>query len=627
MVLKIQYDGLMEEQVSTREYSRRLVIYCLLAVLAPVYLVNIIPMRQWTRGVPVADSRLNLWALTHQWKVLPSNPADIWNGNAFYPAGQAITGSDHLFTQAVTGLPVYKITGNPFLTYHFVLFAGYAISAWGMFLLGLLLFRHAGGALAAAVFFTVALPRSVHAVGHLQIAYLGWLPWSIYFLHRMYRRNSVGVTAGFVVSTALHILSGWYMAYFHGFILAVLIPALALKHRQVKTLYICVVAVAVVFLLVLPFGLPYAGRPGVDTETWNRYAARPADFFTPASYTLFARGNRPFWSETTLWMGFTAPVLGMIGIFFRGRPDRMGRSPGVFPYLLLILIGGAIACGINLPRFAAENLSFGLLHRLPGIDGIRAPARAVFIVMFALSILFGRVIWLIEKRLPSKPVARIITVLAVAMVMIENFPLMPVQAAEVRIPPVYRWLESLPGRVVIAEAPCFYNTDLWAFEADYMMYAALHGHATVNGYSRFAPASYAGMSEALDRIPSPSAIRHLKNAGVDYLIVHPQMFFHHAMRDLFRQMEDAPDPVTVLNRITELSNAHYTRLVSAEGLAVELACLHSPYLRLLGRFDTSLVFRLSDLQFVDSGEDPSAGYANEDASAAAAIHAVSVLSM
>lgn len=617
----------MEEQVSTREYSRRLVIYCLLAILAPVYLVNIIPIRQWTRGVPFADSRLNLWALTHQWKVLPSNPADIWNGNAFFPAGQTITGSDHLFTQAVTGLPVYKMTENPFLTYHFVLFAGYAIGAWGMFLLGLLLFRHAGGALAAAVFFTVALPRSIHAVGHLQIAYLGWMPWSIYFLHRMYRRNSFGVTAGFIASTALHILSGWYVAYFHVFILAVLIPALALKHRQIKTFNISVAALAVVFLLVLPFVLPYAGRPGVDPETWNQYAAQPADFITPASYTPFARCDRPFWSETTVWMGLTAPILGLIGIFFRGRPDRMGRSPGVVPYLLLILIGGAIACGINLPRFAVENLSFGLLDNLPGIDGIRAPARAVVMVIFALSILFGRVIWLIDKRLPCKAAARIITVLAVAMVMIENFPLMRVRAAEVRIPAVYRWLESLPGRVVVAEVPCFYNTDLWAFEADYMMYAALHGHATVNGYSRFAPDTFVRMSEALERIPSPSAIRYLKNAGVDYLIVHPQMFFHRSMRDLFRQLVDAPDPVEVLNRITELSNAHYTLLVSAEGLAVELACLHSPYLRLLGRFDTSLVFWLSDLQFVDSGGDPSIGYGNDDASAAAAIHAVSVLRM
>ncbi|MGB3977290.1 MAG: hypothetical protein WBM27_12915 [bacterium] len=588
----------MEKFVTTREYSRRLVVYCLLAILAPVYLVNIIPVQQWAHGVPVADSRLNLWALTHQWKALPTNPMDIWNGNAFFPAKQTITGSDHLFTQALVGLPIYKLTENPFLAYHFVLFVGYALGAWGMFLLGLHLFRHGGAALASAIFFTVALPRSIQAVGHIQIAFQGLMPWSIYFLYRMYHRNNVSATLGFVVSTTLHMLSGWYMAFFYIFILVIMMPSLALKYRRLNTFYVGIAAVAVVFLLVLPFVLPYLEHSGGDPEKLTHFSAKISDFFKPASYTDYSRSRQPFWSETTLWMGLTAPITALIGLFMRGRPDRTGRTPGITPFLLLILLGGAFACGAKLPGSVVKILSFGTLENLPGMAGIRAPARAVFIVIFSLSILFGRAIWLIEKKLIWKYSGRIIAVLAVALVMVENFPLMRLRPVEVQVPEIYRWLGSLPEKPVIAELPCFGDTDLWAFSADYMMYAALQGHTTVNGYSRFAPSSYYEMSDALKRIPSSSAIKYLKDAGVDYLVVHPQMYFHHYIRNLFAEMAESSDPVEILNQITELSDSHYSQFESIEGKIIEQECLQSPYLHLIGRYGRSLVFSFNDLLIV-----------------------------
>jgi hypothetical protein len=588
----------MDVQITTRDYSKKIVVYFILAILAPVYLINIIPSEQWSRGVPFADSRLNLWALTHQWKVLPSSPGQIWNGNAFYPAKRTITGSDHLFTQALTGLPIYKATRNPFLAYHFVLFAGYAIGAWGMFLLGLLVFRHAGGALAAAVFFTVALPRSIQAVGHIQIAYLAWMPWSVYFLHRMYRRNSFGVVFGFVVTTTLHFLSGWYIALFHAIILAVLMPSLALKHRQIQTFYAGIAALAVVAVLVLPFALPYAGRSGNDIRTLHQYSAQLMDFVRPASYTVFSRSHQPFWSETTLWMGLTAPIVALLGIFFKAKPDRMGRRPTVFPYLLLAAGGVVLACGPNLPLIPQEYNPWMLLTKLPGIDGIRAPARAVFIAVFAISILFGRTIWLIEKKCRSRNLCRIITFILVALVMIENFPLMKLAPARIEAPEVYEWLKVLPPTMPVAEAPCFYGTDLWAFSADNMMYAALHGRPIANGYTRYPPEQFPEISDAVKRLPSPSAIRFLKSIGIDIVIIHPQMYFHKQMHDLLAQAQTSSNPAVIINHVTQLSNNHYYSMVSPQGQAMEIACLQSPYMTLIDRFGKSLVFYLNDLQMI-----------------------------
>lgn len=598
----------MEEIVSPRQLSRSIVIYLLLAVLAPVFLINLIPPRQWMQGVPPADARLNVWAMTWQWRVLPRDPGIIWDGNAFFPARNSITGSDHLFTEVLTGLPVYKLTRNPFLSYHFVLFAGYALSAWGMFLLGLTLFRHPSPALAAAVFFTVALPRSIHATGHIQIAYLGWMPWSVFFLHRMYHRTNFVSFAGFVITTVLHLLSGWYMAVFHVVILAVMLPSLAIRHRQSGAFYLSIAAIAIVALLVSPFAVPYLNRPKENFDAWNLYSAEVMDFVSPASYTLFG-DHQPapkMWSETTVWMGLTAPVLAVVGVLIRGKKDRMGRRPPVITYALLTLIGFSLALGTNFPGLPQHLTPWMLLSHLPGFGGIRVPARAVFICIFAISILFGRTIHLIHKQWPGKKTASALVVLIVAGMMTENFALARLKPSKIKVPEVYRWLQTLPVNMAVAEAPCFYGSELWAFSADYMMFAAIHGHPIANGYSRYIPPAYPDIAAAINRLPSPESIRFLKQLGIDFVVIHPQMYFDDYMRDLMAQIAVSEDPIGVFNRIIDLSNGNYSSMFSSRGLAMEIACLQSPFMDLVDRFGRDLVFYLKDLQSVSGPGSPSA---------------------
>lgn len=603
--------------VSSRESSRNIVIYFLLGILAPIFLINVIPPGQWMRGVLPADARLNLWAMTWQWRVLPSHPLAIWDGNAFYPASNAITGSDHLFTQVLTGLPVYKLTRNPFLAYHFTLFAGYAIGAWGMYLLGLLLFRNVSAALAGAVFFTIALPRSVHATGHIQIAYLAWMPWSVYFLHRIYRRNSFFSYIGYILSTILHILSGWYTAVFHAILLMVLIPSLGVRHRQKGVFFLCIAATAMVCLMIVPFVLPYLGHSAEDPVAWAQYSAHIKDFFTPAPYTLLSHivTTPGLWSETTLWIGFTVPFAAFAGLFFRGKKDRVGRCPPVVPYVLLSIIGLSLALGVNFPGLQPHYMPWVLLAKLPIIRGIRAPARVVFVAIFALSVLFGRTIYIINKRIPGKRLAGVLTVILVGAAMTENFSTIRIEPSKVDMPEVYRWLQVLPMEIAIAEAPTFYGTELWAFDADYMMYAALHGHPIANGYSRYVPDAFPQISAAIAALPSAAAVRTLKNFGIDFVIVHPQMCFYDHMKLLFARTSTSDEPVEAFNRIIRLSNSNYSELMSPQGFRLEMECLKSPFLNLVDRFGRDLVFYLNDAQLVDDPvecPDPEYVTANRD---------------
>ncbi|MBN1297072.1 hypothetical protein JXA80_09845 [bacterium] len=559
-------------------------------------------MLQWAHGVVPGDARLNLWAMTWQWRTIMTSPANLWNGNAFYPFPGSITGSDHLFTEVLIGLPVYLITNNPFLTYHFVLFAGYAIGAWGMYFLCLSLFHRVTPAVAAAIFYTVALPRSVHAAAHIQIASMAWIPWSAFFLHTIFKRPGGWATCCLIVTHVLQILTGWYVAVYHGLIMTILTLTLTIRYRRREPVALAVLAAVIALVMIIPFALPYIGRPSVPPDVWPHYSAHPTDYLTPASYTVYSWNNHSLrmWSETTVWMGFIAPALVLITLFFRGKPDRLGRRPEVPGYILSLIAGIALSFGTHFPGLPDAWTPWNLLARLPAVSGMRVPARFVMMVVFALSVLFGRAVWVIAHKLTWRRLGESIAVLAVILTMVENYPTVQVEPVRVRIPPVYDWLTTIPDSVAIAEAPSFYGSDLWAFSADYMMYAALHRHPIANGYSRYVPDGFPEISDAIKHLPHPAAIRRLKNAGIVFVILHPRMFFTDEMLGLFRTLSTSHNPMLVFNDVITASNTLYQSFHSPEGLMMELRFMQSPYLDFVDRFGEDLVFYLKDTQLVDA---------------------------
>jgi hypothetical protein len=501
------------------------------------------------------------------------------------------------------------LTGNPFLSYHFVLFAGYAIGAWGMFHLALNLLRRSAPALAAALFFTVALPRSVHAISHIQLAYMAWMPWSAYFLHRLFRKPGARAMTGLALTSVLQILSGWYLAVYQMLALVILIGVLLLKHRRRKPFFLAVAAGMIVICLVLPFALPYWGRPNISPDIWTLYSARLQDFLIPASYTVYSIGSDVFrmWSETTVWMGYIVPFMILFSLFFRifrNKIDRTERQPEIAGYFLIAGAGVMLACGDHLPGLPRDYSPWTLFARLPAVGGMRVPARAVLMSIFGMSILFGWAIRFICHKLDRRRSEKVIGAVVIIAMMIENFPMAPITPAKVQIPEAYDWLKQLPDDVPIAEVPSFYGSDLWAFSADYMMYAAIHRHPIANGYSRYVPAGFPGVSHAINALPRSDAIRILKNIGIDYVILHPQMCFKDAMLKYFQETGISNDPIQSFNRVVELSNTNYRSMFSSEGSALEKKFMASPYLELVNRFGRDLVFHIKDDQNTNAQGDP-----------------------
>ena len=298
-----------------------------------------------------------------------------------------------------------------------------------------------------------------------------------------------------------------------------------------------------------------------------------------------------------MFMGFLVPVLVFLTILNRAPRRSTDQKPEVFPYLLLTGFGVALACGPNLPGVPLEYSPWQLLSELPAMGGMRVPARSVLLSIFAVSVLFGRAVWIISERWCSRRVKGLVVTAIIAVVLLENYPLPKTAPAICPSPTAYAWLEKLPDSVAVAEYPSFYGSDLWSFSADYMMHAAQHNHPVANGYSRYVPEGFERISGAINRLPDQSAVDILKSHGINFVIVHPQMCFKHEMQQLFGSIASSSNPIEQFNTVIKWSNNHYSDLVSVEGMLAEIKFTTSRNMSLIGVFQRDLVFYLDEAQY------------------------------
>ncbi|HSK10060.1 MAG TPA: hypothetical protein VK911_10820, partial [Vicinamibacterales bacterium] len=171
-------------------------------------------------------------------------------------------------------------------------------------------------------------------------------------------------------------------------------------------------------------------------------------------------------------------------------------------------------------------LSFGprlpvyawLYHAVPLFEGIRGAVRFGQFTLVALAAVagFGAAWWLarVERR-----TARI--ALAAALILGVNVEAWrgPLGYAEFDgIAPLHEALARTPGDAVIAYFP-FYAGEHINQNARYMLASTVNWRRMLNGYSGFAPDSFAVHAGALHSFPSPSSLQYLRQAGVTHIVV------------------------------------------------------------------------------------------------------------
>jgi hypothetical protein len=200
---------------------------------------------------------------------------------------------------------------------------------------------------------------------------------------------------------------------------------------------------------------------------------------------------------------------------WRGRPLLRRRASD--PWERGVLLAGAFCLLLSFPLVYVP-----LMQLLPGLDGMRVPARFAAILGVAVVYLAARGIDGTLARI-APPARRALAVAGLALFLVLELWPRPLRWVPIprddELAPVYHWLAGRDDVRALLEIPM----KAGGRELPYMYAATLHWKPIANGYSGFLPPSYERLSAAMGRsLPGAAALDLAAAMGVSHVVVHEE---------------------------------------------------------------------------------------------------------
>ncbi len=347
----------------------------------------------------LGDPLFSAWVLGWVSDRLRDGLRGFWDAPIFFPARGTLALSEHYFGVALLVAPVYWLSGNAVATYNAGVLVAYTLAGAGMYLLARSLTGSRPAAAVAGVVFAFAPYRADH-LSHLQVLSSGWMPISLWGLHRFLSVGSVGALAAFAGAFAMQALSNGYFLYFLGFAaaLVVLFHLDAVRARWRVVVPQLAAAAAAILLVLSPFVWAYV-RSRAETgfaRTYSdliNFSADAASYLVPAGIVRSYGWLPDRWlqgpqiPERQLFPGLVALTLAGLALWKNGSTKRKT----VRLYAAIALLGFVLSLGPE-PSFWGSRLGqvgpyLAFARVVPGMNGLRAPARSSILVFLSLSVL------------------------------------------------------------------------------------------------------------------------------------------------------------------------------------------------------------------------------------------------
>ncbi len=166
-----------------------------------------------------------------------------------------------------------------------------------------------------------------------------------------------------------------------------------------------------------------------------------------------------------------------------------------------------------------------LMRVVPGLDGMRVPARfaafvslaAVFFAARALDAGLAR--W---RGHGGGRGARLAVLGALALVLVAELAPRPIRWARLQrqedLPPVYTWIAQQDDVKAILELPIRPNVS----EVSYMYASTVHWKPLANGYSGYLPPSHRRLTSQMRHLPDGAGLDLVAELGITHLVVHTE---------------------------------------------------------------------------------------------------------
>jgi hypothetical protein len=500
------------------------------------------------------DQRLIVWTLAWDNHALLS--ADrLFQSNLFFPAADSLRYNEHLFGLSLFTLPWAMAGASPVLAHNVLLWSVFPLNGLAAFLLFRRFTASDLAAFTGSLAFTFSFYVMSHANAHLHLVWLWPIPLSLLLLVRWFDRPTRGGAAAWTALVLLEALSSWYLAVLvlvaNGLMGVVLVAADLTRSRLAgsrpsvwprRILHLAGAAL-VVALAVYPFARHYTQIQGEPTERLANSAQIDSYVVPPQNSIVgrwwFAHVNRmprEIWGEQTLFAGWLALLLAAAGGWVLIRSRIIDRRAWVFPLLTVVAV--LFSFGPSLPVLGESALApFSWLAALPGLAGMRAPARFAALVMLGIGGLVAIGSDALVRRTPRR--GRVMLLVLIPLMLFEWF-VVDFPAGKPRpltIAAIYR-APQLAGARAMVSLPDYWGQPDWFRGGDYLYYSMAHWRPIVNGFGRTAPRGYDDLLATVRAFPA--SISQMQEIGIEYVVVHAARYPDHG-RDLLAAAAARPD--------------------------------------------------------------------------------------
>lgn len=475
-----------------------------------------------------------LWSSDPPGTQLIAAPFGISVGPARHPILDAVT------TSLARGLG--EIVGHNL----FILLA-FALTAFATMLCLAFILRNGRAAFFGGLVFGFCPAAVMQATaGHLAFVLNATIPLLLLALFYNQRRRNLASAALLGLSYALLTLTSLYWGYFGihplvGFIVYDALTTSGSRGLRFWGNYACAASVA--GLLIIPFLYPWlvslgftgAAQPvqtGLERSLIElvTLSARPWEYLLPSiDHPVLGRLVEGFMRshlhgsnipEQTLYLGLIPLALSVKGLreTLKRRLDHDSR-------LLWLFIAGAIWMAFLSapPYIPIGRLKIPMLSYLSFLVApqFRAYCRAGIWVNFFIACAAAATLAQMETRMSQR--RRLTLWAACCFLLAFEYWSVPARlAASVKTPPpVYQWLARQPGDFIIAEYPMMPGDEAAVYT--YYFWQRVHRKRLVNGATPSNRRAWSLFEQVRD-LSKPEAIRLLKEIGVRYIIVHPEMY-------------------------------------------------------------------------------------------------------
>jgi hypothetical protein len=501
------------------------------------------------------DGRWSIWVVSWVAHKLTSDPLRVFHANIFYPHKYALAFSEANLGAGAIGAPVWVATRNPYATHNVAFLASYVLALAG----GYYLTRHLTGSRHAAAVAGVLFgfcPFIFARTAHVQLLFIGTLPFCLLAFHRLVEAPTVGRSVALGVLLWATALTCAYYGIFAALMVGLGTIVFGVSRRLLRSrdYWLGIGLAAFVSIgLTVPFFVPYMyvqGEMGF-ARTLDDGRAYSADWAAWAASSAWAHrwwlpGLGAF--QEVLFPGILAVALGVAGIvgtLRRGKraarhvslADTVGPSPATpwrfqrdvaVLYLLIAVIAFWASFG---PDAGLYRLFY---EAIPVFSFLRAPGRMGVMVTLSLVIFAGAALarWLAAVRRPALASGGL---MVLAMAELSTMPLTQFRDVE-PVVPVYRTLAALP-RGAVVELPYWYERSAFPRHAYYMLNSTAHWQPLVNGYSDHIPADFRRTVLPLSSFPSRESFGILARADARYVVFHLNMYDSRLRARLFDRLK------------------------------------------------------------------------------------------